>query len=113
MYLRNVVQYGHTNIVTIIQTKKTMQKIKIASELLKEKAEKTTDGTAFIVKTEKDRIILTPDADRRDGLDMGTFYHMDAVVAICTPLHLAYWITAKTYVDGNGNIRATFEVHIY
>lgn len=90
-----------------------MNKIKIAAELLKERATNTTDGAAFIVKAEKDRIVLTPDADRRDGIDLGTFYHMDAVVAICTPLQLPYWISAKTYVDGNGNTKATFEVHIY
>lgn len=90
-----------------------MNKIKIAAELLKERATNTTDATAFIVKAEKDRIVLTPDADRRDGIDLGTFYHMETVVAICMPLHLSFWITAKTYTDANGNIRATFEVHIY
>ena len=97
----------------ILNTTCTMKKIKIASELLNERAEKTTDATAFIVTTEKDRIVLTADSDRRDGHDLGTFYHMDAVVSICTPLHLSYWITAKTYADAYGNNRATFEVHIY
>lgn len=113
MYLCNVVLYGLTNILTIIQTKKTMNKIKIASELFKEKAENTTNGTAFIVNTEKDRITLTPDADRRDGLDMGTFYHMETVVAICKPLGLSFWISAKPYVNRHGINDATFEVHIY
>ena len=113
MYLCNVVLYGPTNIVIYIQTKKTMNKIKIAAELLSERATNTTDATAFIVKAEKDRIILTPDSDRRMGVDLSTFYHMETVVSVCTPLHLSFWISSKVYVDANGNNRATFEVHIY
>ena len=90
-----------------------MNKIKIAAELLSERAKNTTDATAFIVKAEKDRIYLTPDSDRRMDTDLGTFYHMEDVVSICRPLHLSFWIASKVYIDGNGNYRATFEVDIY
>ena len=90
-----------------------MNKIKIAAELLSERAKNTTDATAFIVKAEKDRIYLTPDSDRRMDTDLGTFYHMEDVVSICRPLHLSFWIASKVYIDGNGNYRATFEVNIY
>lgn len=113
MYLCNVVLYGHTNIVIYIQTKKTMNKIQIAAELLRERTEHTTDATAFIVKETEDRIVLCPDTNRRGGVDLGTFYHMEDVVTICLPLKLSFWITEKMYPNEEGNIRARFEVHIY
>jgi len=96
-----------------------MNKIAIAEELLKERAEHTTDATAFRVNVHKDkkgrkeRITLTPDSDRRGGND-GTFYHMDTVVKVCEPLHLNYWISSMVYYDETVQYyRATFEVHIY
>lgn len=115
MYLRIVRSYRHTNIVSFIQTKKTMNTIKIAAELLAERAKKTTDATAFVVTVEKDksRILLTPDSDRRGGSFLDAFYHMEDVVSICRPLKLSFWIAARTYADENGNIRPTFEVDIY
>lgn len=113
MYLCNVVLYGHTNIVIYIQAKKAMNKIQIAAELLRERAEHTTDATAFIVKANEESIDLIPDADCRGGDDLETFFHMDTVVSVCYPLHLSFWITAKTYVNESGDILPTFKVHIY
>ena len=113
MYLRIVGPNRHTNIVSFIQTKKTMNKIQIAAELLRERTEHTTDATAFIVKETEDRIVLCPDTNRRGGVDLGTFYHMEDVVTICLPLKLSFWITEKMYPNEEGNIRARFEVHIY
>jgi len=90
-----------------------MNKIAIAAELLKERASKTIDATAYCVEVEKDqegnatRIILYEDEERR-GITDGTFYHMEDVVAICHPLHLNFWISAIVE-DGV----ATFEVNIY
>lgn len=95
-----------------------MNKVTIAAELLKEKATKTTDATAFKVKVYRDsenedcRISLTPDRDRRGDLD-SAFYHMDTVGEICNALHLSSYICPKIHFDENGNPFATFDVQIY
>ena len=90
-----------------------MNKIKIAAELLSGIAKDSPDLDAFIVNADKYRIILTPDSERRRGIDTGIFYHMEDVVSICRPLNLSFFIASKVYVDESGNNLATFEVHIY
>ncbi len=95
-----------------------MKALTIAEQLLKARAESTTDATAFTVSVIKDkkgqkvRLELTPDMERRGGWDR-TFYHMEAVVNICRPLHLSHYLAVKTFEDVDGRIRATFEVNIY
>lgn len=95
-----------------------MKALTIAEQLLKARAESTTDATAFTVSVIKDkkgqkvRLELTPDMERRGNRD-NTFYHMEAVVDICRALHLSHYIRVKTYEDVDGRIRGTFEVDIY
>lgn len=94
-----------------------MNPITIAEQLLKARAESTTDATAFIVtvikdkKGRKERLVLTADKDRR-GFRDNTFYHMESVVDICRPLHLSFYVTSKVNMDEELP-RATFEVHIF
>lgn len=96
-----------------------MNAISIAEQLLKAKAESTTDATAFKVnvikgkKGRKERIALTADTDRRGDRD-GTFYHMDVVVDICRTLHLSSYITTRIVFHGESRIpSSTFDVEIY
>ena len=94
-----------------------MNKIAIAAELLKERASRTTDSTAFKVTVFKDseneecRISLTADYDRREDSD-SAFYHMDTVSEICRALHLSSYLCCKI-VDGKFGPSATFDVQIY
>lgn len=90
-----------------------MNKIKIAAELLADRAERTTDATAFIVKIEDDRnsLDLVPDMVRRHN-DGRTFFHMETVVDVCRALNLNFWITSEPARD-NDLFDTKFRVHIY
>ena len=115
MHRTNKQSYKYMNF--ILNTTCNMNKIQIAAELLQERAERTTDATAFkvTVKQENDgreRIVLTPDYDRRGDRD-SAFYHTEELAKICEVLHLQNWISAGIYYDENERPRATFEVHIY
>ena len=96
-----------------------MNTLKIAFDLLKEIAAKTTDATAFQVKMDpsKTRFYLTPDMARRTWdyrHNAAVFYHTKDVVRICQALPgVAYWIEGTIIKDDLGNDCPSFFVDIH
>lgn len=97
-----------------------MNTLKIAFDLLKEIAAKTTfNDTAFQVKMDpsETRFYLTPDMARRTWAyshNAAVFYHMADVVRICQALPgVQYWIEGTIIKDDLGNDCPSFSVNIY
>lgn len=93
-----------------------MNAIYTAAELLKERAKRTTDETAFTVELDQDseRIYLHADTDRRSSgyNNKATFYHAEAVTAICEALRLSFYISCSIEYAKNGRPEPCFEVVI-
>ena len=92
--------------------------IETAATLLRERAKRTTDATAFSVKASKDKdeILLTPDMKRRTWdwhLNASSFHHMEEVTAICTALHLSFYFSGAMLESPSGKSVPSFEVRIY